>query len=67
MVKVDGVDVCQCAGLDEAFITAFSMYFVCVYVCVLYVLLKPGDELDHMSLDTYTVDDNLYVGLRHLV
>ncbi|XP_030292943.1 sterile alpha motif domain-containing protein 3 isoform X2 [Sparus aurata] len=28
VVKVDGVDVCQCASLDEAFITAFSMYFV---------------------------------------
>lgn len=27
MVKVDGVGVCQCTGLDEAFITAFSMYF----------------------------------------
>ena len=28
VVKVDGVDVCQCAGRDEAFITALSMYFV---------------------------------------
>ncbi|KAL7374088.1 hypothetical protein ABVT39_021647 [Epinephelus coioides] len=27
VVKVDGVDVCQGTGLDEAFITAFSMYF----------------------------------------
>lgn len=27
VVKVDGVDVCQCTGLDEAYITAFSMYF----------------------------------------
>ncbi len=32
-----------------------------------WILLKPGDELDHTSLDTYTVDDNLYVGLRHIV
>lgn len=29
-----------------------------------WILLKPGDEKDHTSLDTYTVDDNLYVGLR---
>jgi len=28
VVKVDGVDVCQSAGLDEAFITAFGIYFV---------------------------------------
>ena len=32
-----------------------------------WILLKPGEKLDHMPLDTYTVDDNLYVGLRHLV
>ncbi|CAL9689754.1 unnamed protein product [Knipowitschia caucasica] len=28
LVKVDGVDVCQCTTFDEAFITAYSMYFV---------------------------------------
>ncbi|XP_040893379.1 uncharacterized protein LOC121181521 isoform X3 [Toxotes jaculatrix] len=28
VVKVDGVEVCQCVHLDEAFATAFSMYFV---------------------------------------
>ena len=27
VVKVDGAGVCQCKSLDEAFITAFSMYF----------------------------------------
>ncbi|KAJ8346572.1 hypothetical protein SKAU_G00279730 [Synaphobranchus kaupii] len=27
VVKVDGVSVCRCTALDEAFITAFSMYF----------------------------------------
>lgn len=32
-----------------------------------WILFKPGDELDHTSLDTYTVDDHLYVGLRHFV
>lgn len=32
-----------------------------------WILLKPGDELDQTSLDTYTVDDNLYVVLRHCV
>lgn len=28
VVKVDGIDVCHCTDLDEAFITAFSMYYV---------------------------------------
>ena len=28
VVKVDGADVVRCKSLDEAFITAFSMYFV---------------------------------------
>ncbi|XP_056608380.1 sterile alpha motif domain-containing protein 3-like isoform X2 [Triplophysa dalaica] len=27
VVKVDGIAVCQCTSIDEAFITAFSMYF----------------------------------------
>ncbi|KAI7795903.1 hypothetical protein IRJ41_009482 [Triplophysa rosa] len=27
VVKVDGIGVCQCTNIDEAFITAFSMYF----------------------------------------
>ncbi|XDV17636.1 hypothetical protein PO909_023468 [Leuciscus waleckii] len=27
VVNVDGIDVCQCTSLDEAFITAFCMYF----------------------------------------
>ncbi|CAL8293022.1 unnamed protein product [Arctogadus glacialis] len=28
VVKVDGVDVCQCTGIEDGFITAFSMHFV---------------------------------------
>ena len=28
VVKVDGANVIQCKSLDEAFITAFCMYFV---------------------------------------
>ena len=28
VLKLDGTDVCQCRSLDEAFITAFCMYFV---------------------------------------
>ena len=27
VVTEDGIDVCQCTSLDEAFITAFWMYF----------------------------------------
>lgn len=38
----------------------------CVKVDIDWILLKPGDEFEHTSLDTYTVEDNLYVGLRHL-
>jgi hypothetical protein len=28
VVKVDRVDVCQCTGIEDGFITAFSMHFV---------------------------------------
>ena len=27
VVKVDGVEVCTCTAVDEAFITAFCMYY----------------------------------------
>lgn len=32
-----------------------------------WILLSPGNELDHQALDTYFVDDRLYVSLRYSV
>lgn len=32
-----------------------------------WILLSPGNELDHQALDTYLVDDRLYVSLRYSV
>lgn len=32
-----------------------------------WTLLKPGDEMDFQANDTYSVDDNLYVTVRHCV
>lgn len=57
--------LCSKMLLPLSFDTHFHAYRVKVDSD--WILLKPRDELDHMSLDTYTVDDNLYVGLRHLV
>lgn len=57
--------LCSKMLLPLSFDTHFHAYRVKVDSD--WILLKPRDELDHMSLDTYTADDNLYVGLRHLV
>lgn len=32
-----------------------------------WILLNPGNELDHQALDTYLVDDRLFVSLRYSV
>lgn len=32
-----------------------------------WTLLNPGNELDHQALDTYLVDDRLFVSLRYSV
>lgn len=32
-----------------------------------WTLLKPGDEMDFQAYDTYSVDDKLYVTVRHCV
>lgn len=51
--------LCSKILLPLSFCSLFYAY--CVKVDSDWILLKPGDELDHTSLDTYTVDDNLYI------
>ena len=56
-------------NVDTLIPTSYESHFHAYHVTVDkdWTLLSPGNELDHQALDTYLVDDRLFVSLRYTV